>query len=315
MIIFVFIASFCWAFQFDLLKYVASIATPLQLKCADFFTQELLHRNLSQSFVCGTSIQNSFDQRLFQETGLIHLMVVSGSHLQLLSLFILWPWPEKIRAGRKLKWILGWLLFSYCLITGFQPPVVRAFICFTLRNLSDYFHWHWDSGKIHLASGFVLLSLIPAWIFSFSFYLSWLASLGFLLTPLCFTYKNKNWSWSEIAKNWFNSLTIQSLMSVGFLQFSVLSVLLNGLLAPVIAILLFPISLLVLILPNMAGLTDVCWDILLTVLRWSLWFPHPTDFSIPVLDANRWFYLWSFIASLHCGFELLRRYRYQKNYV
>ncbi len=293
----------------------AELSTLLQNKCADIFASEELHRNLSQSFVCGTPLGNSFDQILFQETGLIHFMVVSGCHLHLLSALILAPWPQRFRVHPGLKICLLLILLLYCLMTGFRPPVVRVFVCFLIRELSENFKWNWDASKVHLASGVLILGLAPDWIFNFSFYLSWLASTGFLLAPLCLTYHRKTKHWREFAKHWLNSLTVQSLMSVGLLEFSFLSVFLNAIFAPLVAFFIFPMTLLLMAFPSFAHLADFFWEMVLSALRFFLRFPHPDHLPLQNLDFEKWFLLWIFLALLQVAFEILRRYRYQRHYV
>ena len=315
MIALIFISALGTLIPLSLPLFAANLSHYLQENCADLFASEKLHRNLSQSFVCGTPIGNPFDQILFQETGLIHLMVVSGCHLHLLSALIVSPWPKQFRVHPALKTFLIVALFFYCLMTGFRPPVVRVFVCILCREFSDFFKWNWDAGKIHMTSGVLILGFIPDWIFNFSFYLSWLASTGFLLAPLCFTYSRKTKYWREFAKNWLNSLAVQSLMSVGLLEFSCLSVLLNAVLAPLIAFFVYPMTLLVLVCPSSTEIADFFWEWTLAFLRLALRFPHPSHLPLQVLDSEKWFLLWVFLALLQVSFEILRRYRYQRHYV
>ncbi len=302
-------------FPISMPLWVANSSAGLQLKCVDLFTTDLIHQNLSQSFICGTALQSTVEQSLFQQAGMLHLMIASGSHFQIFTFFVLLPLPKKFHATAFVRITIVMLLIFYCLLTSFQPAVVRALVSFLLRSLSAFFHWNWDSGKIHLVSGIFLLSLVPDWIYSLSFYLSWLASLGFVLAPLCFYYQKRRWNYQQVALNVFNGFIVQTLMAVSFLQFSVLSVFLNSLMAPVLALSLVPVSLLVALFPSCAKASDWCWDAILNFMRWVLWVPHPDSIAFPKMDFEHWLLLWIFLLIVQCGFESLRRYRYQEQYV
>jgi len=289
---------------------LAPVTTFMQENCADAFPKEMKTRAFAQSFICGQNISDREARELFQKTGLLHLMVVSGSHLQILSLLILLPWPKKWRERRGLQLILWTLLFFYCLLTGFQPPLVRAFFSRLISAASQKLHWHWDLGKVQIFSGLFILILIPEWILSFSFYLSWLASVGFLATPLY--QKSKKF---QFVKNALNCLFIQAFMSVSFLQFSLLSFLMNCLFAPLIGIFLFPLSGAVLLFPFLVPAADWGWEKLIQFLSLVSNFSSAFPSEFLKLTSSRWIFLWIFLAATHCFFEALRQWRYQRTHV
>src|SRR5262245_6137827 len=76
------------------------------------------YRALYAALVCGVSLPSGHEKQIFVDTGLIHLMVVSGSHLvfiERLTGFL----PNSIRL------VLGG---AYAFLTGFQAPVMRAWM-------------------------------------------------------------------------------------------------------------------------------------------------------------------------------------------
>ena len=62
----------------------------------------------------------------FRRTGTLHVLVVSGSHVGLIGLISLTGLAilRTPRAARSL--FLGGILVTYCLLTGSQPPILRA---------------------------------------------------------------------------------------------------------------------------------------------------------------------------------------------
>lgn len=300
--------------RLHLLEIVADQTLFLQNACSNFFTSRLSQGELASAFVCGTPIRDLHVHEIFIQTGLIHLMVVSGSHLQMLSLLLSWVTPKNWKS----PWFdlgLALLLIFYALLSGFQPPVVRALAARLLMICSRFFHWSWDPGKINMAAGLLLLSLAPGWIFNFSFLLSWLASLGLIVAPLCFSTpcrpRRRALAMALSAVQfWLTCFCIQALMAVALLQFSVLGLFMNSLVAPLISILLFPLSLSVIVIPSLHGLIDIVWLSLLQFLQFFLVFATPTGIS-PYPSPDRWIYLWIFLAFIHAFFEFLQRFRYR----
>lgn len=293
---------------FSLPQNLAPSANQLQKKCADAFPQEMKSRVFAQSFLCGQKFLDADAKEIFRKTGLLHLMVVSGSHLQFLSFFLLLPIPFLWRRKNFVLIPFWILLFLYCLCAGFQPPLVRAFAAQLVAFFSQKFHCFWDFGKVQLYSGLLVLALIPEWISSFSFYLSWLATLGFLLWPL---YQSSK---SYLLKTFLNCFLIQALISFVFADFSLLSVAANSFLAPLIGLLLFPLSALPLLLPVTSPLADQGWFFLIETLTWISEYSDSSP-EFPSLTSIRWLTFWTFLAVVHCFFEFLRQKRYQGSHV
>lgn len=300
-----------------LLDFLAYFSHPMQMKCASFIPKVLNHRDLSQAFLCGTSLQDLQAQEVFQKTGLLHLIVVSGGHLQILSFLILFLIPNQQQKRKWLSWLLWLILFGYCFATGFQAPVVRAFCSRGLSSLNRHFAWSWDSGKCQLFSGVLLLLFFPEWIFSFSFYLSWLASLGFLLLPLCYRAEKFSEN-SKILQLFLPGFLIQTLMAVFFSQFSLLALFMNALVAPGLGLLLLPLSGLGALVHPLCPFVDGSWDLILKALAWVGQLSNSSDYLSEKafqVSTTRWIGLWIFLAATHCFFEALHQERYRKSHV
>ncbi|MEZ0393360.1 MAG: ComEC/Rec2 family competence protein [Pseudobdellovibrionaceae bacterium] len=267
---------------------------------------------MSQSFLCGVPLIDSEAKEIFRKTSLLHLMVVSGGHLQILTFLILFPWPATWRKKKYLQIFLWGFLCSYCLLTGFQPPLVRALLARFVHFLNQRFHFFWDLGKTQWLAGVLTLLLIPEWIFSFSFYLSWLASLGFLLTPLLWKFQSR-----KIFLTLLSCFFIQSLMTVSLGDFSALGIFTNAFLAPFIGLLLFPLSLSSVLFPFLIPVSDQLWEYLLLLLKYlAAWnFQLNSISNLPQFTQFRWFFLWGFLALIHTSLEAFRQMRYQRSNV
>ncbi len=213
------------------------------------------HFELYSGLICGTALPSGLEKQAFLDSGLIHIMVVSGAHLIFIETML----------ARAPVWLRLPVLGAYCWLTGFGPPVVKAFIHRVLEVFLKPLHWR--SLQIEaVAVGFLLIAR-PMWLMSRSFQMSWMCSLAINLP------------------RWFKSSAFdQSLKSYVmlfvFTGASLISIAWNSLLAPFVGMILFPICLTVLPFPFMAGGVDLVWDAFLWLLsagpkaapfEWYLW--------------------------------------------
>ena len=114
-------------------------------------------------------------------TGTLHVLSVSGLHTGLLYwiILILTQPLKKVYGGNHLISILTiGLLWSYALITGLSPSVLRAVVMFTLIAVSRPFGLRSNMYNTLAASAFILLLSDPWLITRIGFQLSYLAVLG-----------------------------------------------------------------------------------------------------------------------------------------
>lgn len=115
-------------------------------------------------------------KKALSNTSTIHMVVVSGQNLTLLSGFIMTLAPI---LGRK-KTILISLSLSifYSLLTGLQIPVIRAAVMVFFASYAQLIGREGDSIRILFITALIMLIFNPNWLLSISFQLSFLATLG-----------------------------------------------------------------------------------------------------------------------------------------
>ena len=90
------------------------------------------HQALYAAFVCGLDLPPGATKEIFVNAGLIHILVVSGSHL----LF-----AEQLLKKVSSRWV-GVGLTAYCWLTGWGAPALRALTRrFAAALLAD---WGWS---------------------------------------------------------------------------------------------------------------------------------------------------------------------------
>jgi len=206
----------------------------------------------------------------FVETGTIHMLVISGFNVGLVAWLLElclrvmgWPW----------RWRWPFLIISlggYCVLTGCQPPVVRAMLMAWIVLVAGAFDRVISWSNTLAAAALVILWLNPTQLFDPGFQLSF----GAVVSLLVFT---RRWSaWLAPRLNW--------LRPAGARRYVALSVSTTGAvwvgLAPVLAWyfhLVSPVSMLanLLIAPLMSALVWVGTSLLMVAtvvdpaLRWG----------------------------------------------
>ncbi|OGY09975.1 MAG: hypothetical protein A2700_02010 [Candidatus Blackburnbacteria bacterium RIFCSPHIGHO2_01_FULL_44_64] len=136
------------------------------------------HSALLSGVVLGT--KSSLDSRFFdalRNTSTLHIVVASGTNVSFLGggiLGFLAPWM-----GRKKALIFALLaIWVYVLLSGIQPPLVRAAVMGTIAFLAQSLGREFSAIRALVFSAVILLLIYPFWLFDLGFQLSFLATLG-----------------------------------------------------------------------------------------------------------------------------------------
>jgi hypothetical protein len=144
----------------NLLKLLAGFALSMHEFCLIKLSSSA-HYDLNAALFCGRSPTSSELKRLYIESGLFHLLVVSGSHLTFLEMGL-----RKLLGARLAKIVVPPLLLAFAFMSNWQPPVVRAFFEWAIRARAS------SAERRVLESWLWCLALQPQWILSSSLHLS-----------------------------------------------------------------------------------------------------------------------------------------------
>lgn len=117
-------------------------------------------------------------QYAFRQTGLVHLLVISGSHIALVFLLLRYmlPYPYGLYLA-----FAGVSLYALFAVPP-EPPVLRAYLMLFLWLLVKLFEGRANPLGITLYSGSLLLLYKPEFLTSYSFWLSLFATLYIVLS-------------------------------------------------------------------------------------------------------------------------------------
>ncbi|MDB0006799.1 ComEC family competence protein [Flavobacteriales bacterium] len=164
--------------------FVKSINT-FRNELANILSQSELNSN--QLSVCTALLlvdKSEMSQELtqtFSESGVIHVLAVSGLHVGIIFLLIneLLVFMNRTQLLKLLKvFIVLICLWSYAFITSLSPSVMRAATMFSFIAIANVMQRQTNIYNTLAASAFLLLIIEPSMIFEVGFQLSYLAVLG-----------------------------------------------------------------------------------------------------------------------------------------
>lgn len=163
---------------------------------------------LLQAMLLGDEINFSAeDRQLYVDTGIIHIVAISGGHIAFLMVLItsalFWIRSKKYQ-WIKLAIALPIVIF-YVMVAGAPPSAVRAAVVFSLLAIGVIIGKSHTAFNTLLAATFFILLVQPMWLFAVGFQLSVVAVLSLIifykriLSWYHPPYKFLNFIWSSIA--------------------------------------------------------------------------------------------------------------------
>ena len=189
----------------------------------------------------------------YKTNGILHLYAVSSLHISLFSSFLF-----KLLRKIKIKYNISFLIVSiillfYSFVVSFVPSILRAFFFFTINKVFKIINIKTSKINILLLTITIILFINPNYIYNNGFLLSITVSLFIHL------YKGK--------KTLFNINTIAFISSLPivinmYYEINILSILNNLIFIPIISKIIFPFSLICLIIPELTIILKILTDIL-----------------------------------------------------
>ncbi len=116
---------------------------------------------------------------MLRNTGTIHVVVVSGYNVTLVFNLVISVIGSFYKRQNLIIALICTLLFS--ILSGFEPPVVRAWLMGSILVYAKYLGVKINTLLVLIFTGLVLLVIYPHYIISLSFWLSFSATLSLML--------------------------------------------------------------------------------------------------------------------------------------
>ena len=149
----------------------------------------LLSNNMSQDnaaisysmFFGNTAFVDSDTLQDFRDSGIAHLLAVSGLHLGFLVMILTFI-TKKLKFNKYVEFaVITVIMFLYALICGFSSSVFRAFIMTVILLYSKLRYKEYDSLNSIALSAIIILLINPLKLWNVGFQLSYFAVLGIIL--------------------------------------------------------------------------------------------------------------------------------------
>ena len=222
----------------------------------------------------------------YRTNGISHLFSVSGMHITLLSSIILFL-LNKIKKSNYNYIIVILFLIIFTFLTNFTPSVIRASMLFIVITLNKFLKLNLSTLKILIFILLINLNVNPYNIYNIGFQFSYVVTFFLILfNKIINNYNN------YISKIFFTSL-ISFLSSVpiminNFFSINLLTIINNIIFVPFVSLIVFPFSLIVLIIPQ----SDFIYEIFINILEFISFFINKFKLEIILCKIS---YLFVFI--------------------
>lgn len=186
--------------------------------------------------------------KAYSSAGAMHVLAVSGLHVGIIYVVLLYLLnifgnAKGIKRFRTLILILA--LWSYALVTGLSPSVVRAATMFSFVAVAAGFNRQTSVYNTIIASALLLLLIKPTYLFEVGFQLSYLAVLGIVWLQPRFNslWQPKNWvlkqAWDITTVSLAAQLATFPFGLYYFHQFPTLFLVSNWVVIPLVSVLMY----------------------------------------------------------------------------
>ena len=209
----------------------------------------------------------------YQENGISHLFAISGMHISLLSGIIL-KILKKVQEEKR-YFITSLILFLYLLIVGPSPSILRGVLFFILFSINKVYYFNINNTYLFISALSISLLYNPFYIYDTGFQYSYTISLSLLLNQ---KYLQSNSYIKGLLKTSYISFLSSIPISL-YHSYSInlLSIIYNLFFVPFVSIIIFPLSLLCIIIPYLTSALDICTNLLENI---SLLFQQFRSFTL-----------------------------------
>jgi len=187
-----------------------------------------------------TSIKNTY-----QENGINHLFSVSGMHLSLFANILLFLLKK---LNEKLKYIIIILTFIFfAFLTNYSPSISRALILYILVNLNNILKLDIKTIYLLIIDFIILILYNPFYIYNIGFIFSFTITASLIISSNTIN-KYKKYISKLLITSAISFITSIPILINNYHEINILTPLNNLIFIPLISVIIFPLSLLTIIL-------------------------------------------------------------------
>ena len=197
----------------------------------------------------------------YRSNGISHLFSVSGMHITLISTIILFILNKLKKSNINYIIVILFLLF-YMFLTDFTPSIIRATFLFILLFINKILKLNISTFRILLFILFFSLFFNPYNIYNTGFIFSYTVS-GYLIIFSDLIKKRKNYISKLFITSFIAFIVSIPIMINNYFSINLLTIINNLIFVPLISIIIFPFSIIVLFIPQL----DFIYNFMINILE------------------------------------------------
>ncbi len=228
--------------------FIWQVALNLRQQILDAYKKNLLPQQaavLSGITIGERSGLTTYIQKIFIDAGVMHVLVVSGSNVAFVAVIFFWIFRSILRLKKKISLcLLIPIILLYAMITGANPPVLRATIMTLIVIFALLLSRNADIYQGIFLAALIILIYNPLTLFEAGFQMSFVATLGIIYFFPIFQSVMKihklpkffNWFLSVFLASFSAQIAIVPLMAYYFNKVSIIALVSNLVILPMIGI-------------------------------------------------------------------------------
>ncbi len=182
----------------------------------------------------------------YRVNGVTHLFAISGMHINLFSailIFIL----KKLKFDEKSRFITIIIFLSlYSFLTNFSASIIRAVVFYVIITINKILYLNISNIRSFIIAVFILLIINPFLIYDLGFQYSALTCFGLIIGSKILN--NKNYVIGTLLVSSVAFLFSLPISLQNFFEINILSIFNNLIFVPIITFIVYPFSLIILII-------------------------------------------------------------------
>jgi competence protein ComEC len=259
--------------------------------CINSYIANPIHASICKGLLLGSKTEIPQDMlQVFAQSGLMHLLSVSGFHVGLIYLIVNFLLSFLFVEKKKTQWskflILIAIIWIFAFISGLSAAVIRAALLFTFLQMGKLIAQKGQMLNLLAATAFFLLLYNPNYVYDIGFQLSYLAMIGIILTykPIYdfFFIKNyfldKIWQTSAMA---ISAMLLTTPLSIYYFGNFPLYFLITNIYSGIVAFVIIIGTILLLLLSPFYWLANILAKILSIIIQYGFIYPTEKITSLP----------------------------------
>ena len=197
----------------------------------------------------------------YQTNGISHLFAVSGMHLSLFSNILLLI-LKKINKNETINYLIIIIFFIFfAFLTNYTPSILRALILYILTTLNKQLNLNIKTIYLLIIDLIILLLYNPFYIYNIGFIYSFIITASLIITPKIIN-KQKQYIKKILLTSTISFITSIPISINNFHEINIISPITNLIFVPLISLIIFPLSLLTLLIKPLDNILLIATKIL-----------------------------------------------------